>query len=403
MINFAEKINKIFKEFENIGKNQDGQGYTRLSYTDAEDQMHNKLICLAKRFDLQVEVDEVGNTFIYDKEYPSYDLIGSHLDSVTNGGQYDGVLGVLLGLLTLVYFKDQGIDIPLKVAALRGEESSNFMVSMLGSKLITGQLDRAEAEKLISLDGKKLIDIFKEKNYSLSPSKIKNINKFIEIHIEQGRVLESKNLKIGMVNVIAGNYRMNIKIKGQAEHSGATPMSIRMDSLAASAELILEVERIAKNETATSVGTVGFIKNSPNAMNVIPGETSFSVDFRDINTESMVSMKNKFLQKLEKVCQIRDLEYELIDYPLYPATSLSEKVVRNFQSSADSLKISNTIMKSGAGHDCMMFEELAEIGLVFIPCKDGISHNPDEEIDYADASLGLNLLIEYFRREHNVN
>lgn len=400
---FKKHLNNIMNEFNKIGNNEENKGVTRLGYSQIEDKMHECFLKIAKKENLQTYTDEVGNSYAYFKEYDKYDYIGSHLDSVVQGGKYDGVLGVAVGLALLIYLKDKNIDIPLKVIALRCEESSNFMYSMIGSKLITKSINEKSIEKLKSLDGKMLKDIFNEKSYSIKPSKISDIKKFIELHIEQGRVLESKNKKIGIVTTIAGSSRFIVKIKGMAEHSGATPMEIRKDSLCAASEIILEIERIGDLENDHSVGTVGYIKNYPNAMNVVPGETEFSIDFRDIENDSMERMRNKIKKVIEKVASKRKVSYELKEFPISPAVDMNKKGIEDFEKISLENNIDYLIMPSGAGHDAMIFSKIVDTNLIFIPCKEGISHNPKEDINLDHAVVGGSLIFKYLERMNNVN
>src|SRR5699024_10239394 len=227
-IDLTTYLNDIMKRFYPIGVEEDG-GVTRLGYTREEDLMHEEFVRIAKEEGYLVETDEVGNTFISIKNYDEYYLIGSHLDSVINGGRYDGVIGVAVGLILLKLIEEDNLDIPLKVAAFRCEESSNFMKSTLGSGLITGE--SYDFDSLVSQKGKKLSEIFQNRGLNEKPELIKGIKAYLELQIEQGRILENKDLKIGIVDAIAGNIRLKARIKGLAEHSGATPMSLRKDAL----------------------------------------------------------------------------------------------------------------------------------------------------------------------------
>lgn len=390
-------IKKYIEEFDQIGNNGPGLGYTRLAYTDVEDAMHQKLISLAQAEGLLYSTDEVGNTYIYQKDYESYYLIGSHLDSVIQAGAYDGVLGVVVGLAILKKFKDQGLDIKLKLVAFRAEESTNFMYATLGSKLITGKLSLDTANGLVDRQGQGLAEIFEKRDYKLDPPIITGAKEFIELHIEQGRVLEDRNLQLGIVDVIAGSSRLNVDISGLAGHSGANPMDLRKDSLAGAAQIISYVEEVAGTVSKTGVATVGYIKNEPNSMNVIPGRTKFSVDIRDIHTETMEEMTRLVKDKIDQVCTKRGLDYKISQFPLSPAVHLSKDLGARMEVQAQKLGLAYQVMASGAGHDCMNMADICDSILIFIPCKEGISHNPLEAIDYKDAGLGAQLIYEYLK------
>lgn len=393
----------IFDKFKNIGNNDNGNGVTRLGYSPIEDAMHSCFIDIVKSEGLNYYTDEVGNSYAYLRKYDKYDYIGSHLDSVVEGGKFDGVLGVSVGLAILLVARDEEIDIPIKVVALRCEESSNFMVSMVGSKLITDNFDRSLIGDMRSLDGIYLKDLFKERSYSFYPKPIDDIKKFIELHIEQGRVLETEKKQIGIVNTIAGTSRFVVDLKGFAEHSGATPMSIRQDSLCAAADIILNVEKIGKIESGTSVGTVGYISNTPNSMNVVPGETKISIDFRDISNESMNEMQEKIRNMINRICTNRSIKADITEFPITSISDMNKEGIQLLEEIAKDNNYTYKIMPSGAGHDAMIFSKIVDTNLIFIPCQRGISHNPKEKANLDDAVVGANLILEYLERINNVN
>lgn len=396
-------LSEILSRFSEIGSNGDGKGYTRLGYSDVEDQMHKCFLDYAKEYGLNTYTDKVGNSYVYIKEHEKYDYIGSHLDSVIEGGQFDGPLGVAVGLSILIYIKENNLDIPLKVIAFRNEESTNFLYATIGSKLITGKLDLETFNRLKSLNGEKLSDIFKEKSLNPNTEIISDIKSFMEIHIEQARVLESENKNIGIITTIAGSCRLIVTINGVAEHSGATPMDFRHDALCAASEIILKVEEIGNNETETSVGTVGYIKNSPNSLNVIPGKTTFSIDFRDIYVDSMERMREKAKSVVAEVAKRRGLEYEIEEFKITPSVELYKKGIEDLENIAKEENISYKIMHSGPSHDAMMLTDICNTNMLFIPCENGISHNPNENIDIDDAVVGADLILKYLDKINRKN
>ncbi len=202
-----EIITRWFKALYPIGTDEKG-GVTRLGYSKTEDVMHGAIRNIARALGLKYSSDEVGNTYIYEKNYEEYYLIGSHLDSVIHGGRYDGVAGVLSGLLILKWIKENNLDIPVKVAAFRCEESSAFGIATVGSSLITHTLDTEKMEQVKNSEGISLYETLKNKGYNPHCEKIKGLLGYFELHIEQGRVLEVSNLKIGIVNGIAAATRL---------------------------------------------------------------------------------------------------------------------------------------------------------------------------------------------------
>ena len=392
-------LNYIMDRFYPIGEDSNG-GVTRLAYTALEDQMHEEFISIGKEEGYQISVDQVGNSYLSLGDYDEYYLVGSHLDSVVNGGRYDGVLGVAVGLLLLKVFKEEKIDIPLKVVALRCEESSNFMKATFGSSLITGEVNPKDFELLKSRTGENLGDIFDNRGYSKNPEKIKGVKNYIELHIEQGRILESEDLKVGIVTVIAGNVRLKVNIKGMAEHSGATPMNIRQDALCGAAQIILGVEKIGQGDfTSSAVATVGVIENYPNSVNVIPGEVELSIDIRDGDNSVIENIRLQVEDMIKFVCNKRGLSCNIKKISSSSAVSLDKELTRQLSNVAEELGIEHKIMPSGAGHDAMKFAKIAKSSMIFIPCKNGISHNPLEEAKLEDAALGAKIIYEYLKGE----
>lgn len=397
-IEYAEYL---FDSFYGIGANESG-GVTRLGYTEVEDQMHEKFVSLGTEKGYGNYADEVGNTYIYDKAYENeeYYLIGSHLDSVIDGGRYDGVSGIITGLLILEWMRRDDVRLPVRVGAMRCEESSNFGRSTVGSGLITREVYKHDIGEAVSKQGELLKDIFARKGYSLQPKRIQGVKEYIELHIEQGKVLEEYGDKVGIVQTIAGPRRFMIHIHGCAEHSGATPMGMRSDALCAAAEIILEVEETGKSESLyQSVATVGIIENKPNALNVIPGEVTLGVDMRGIDPGSLDRMEARLKSVCKKVCEKRKLKYFREKISDIPPINMSVELQQKLLAAAKRLKVPHRQMISGAGHDAMSFATICDAGLVFIPCDKGISHNKKEFATIESICDGAKVIYEYLKEE----
>lgn len=390
----------LFKSFYSIGATADG-GVTRLGYTELEDRMHEELVKSGKELGYDSIADEVGNTFICNCMDEDYYLIASHLDSVLEGGRYDGVAGVIAGMMVLWWAKEDGLDIPIRVGAFRCEESSNFGCCTIGSGLITKEVYKQDIDGLKSKDGKLLGDIFEERGYNIHPAKISGIKQYLELHIEQGKVLEECNTQIGIVSTIAGPRRFNLYFHGMAEHSGATPMMMRNDALCAASELILEVERIGRRESIyQSVATVGVINNTPNAMNVIPGEVQIGIDIRGIDVRSLERIEQSVLESARRICAARNIQ--LIEEKLssIPPIEMSKELGMKLEEAARELGLSNQVMVSGAGHDAMSFPPICDTAMIFIPCRRGISHNKMEFTTIENILNGARVIYEQIRREN---
>lgn len=391
-------IKRWFDYLYSIGADETG-GVTRLGYTKNEDVMHGAIRNFAREMGLKYSSDEVGNTYVYDEDYSEYYLIGSHLDSVISGGRYDGVLGVLAGLLILKWIKDNNLNIPLKVVAFRCEESSSFGIATVGSGLITKKLQIEKMKKVKNTEGVSLYEALRFRGYNPECKKIEGVLNYFELHIEQGRILEDEGLKIGIINSIAAATRYRLTIDGRQDHSGATPMGMRQDALCAAGEIIIELENIAKRESIhSSVGTVGYLGNYPNAFNVVPGRVKMGLDIRGVEKDSIDRIDDEIVKFVDEVCKKRNLNYELDNISKAIPVKLDENLKNELSEIATKLGVEHKIMNSGAGHDAMKFWDIAPTGMVFIPCKDGVSHNKAEEIEYEDIILGSKIIFEELKQ-----
>ena len=391
-------IKRWFDYLYSIGADETG-GVTRLGYTKNEDVMHGAIRNFAREMGLKYFSDEVGNTYVYDEDYSEYYLIGSHLDSVISGGRYDGVAGVLAGLLILKWIKDNNLNIPLKVVAFRCEESSSFGIATVGSGLITKKLQIEKMKKVKNTEGVSLYEALRFRGYNPECKKIEGVLNYFELHIEQGRILEDEGLKIGIINSIAAATRYWLTIDGRQDHSGATPMGMRQDALCAAGEIIIELENIAKRESIhSSVGTVGYLGNYPNAFNVVPGRVKMGLDIRGVDKESIDRIDDEIVKFVDEVCKKRNLNYELDNISKAIPVKLDENLKNELSEVATKLGTEHKIMNSGAGHDAMKFWDIAPTGMVFIPCRDGVSHNKAEEIDYDDIILGSKIIFEELKQ-----
>ena len=391
-------IKRWFDYLYSIGADETG-GVTRLGYTKNEDVMHGAIRNFAREMGLKYSSDEVGNTYVYDEDYEEYYLIGSHLDSVISGGRYDGVVGVLAGLLILKWIKDNNLNIPLKVVAFRCEESSSFGIATVGSGLITKKLQIEKMKKVENTEGVSLYEALRFRGYNPECRKIEGVLNYFELHIEQGRILEDEGLKIGIINSIAAATRYWLTIDGRQDHSGATPMGMRQDALCAAGEIIIELENIAKRESIhSSVGTVGYLGNYPNAFNVVPGRVKMGLDIRGVEKDSIDRIDDEIVKFVDEVCKKRNLNYELDNISKAIPVKLDENLKNELSEIATKLGVEHKIMNSGAGHDAMKFWDIAPTGMVFIPCRDGVSHNKAEEIEYEDIILGSKIIFEELKQ-----
>lgn len=394
-LSYAEML---FQQFYQEGSTAGG-GVTRLGYSRAEDEMHRIFHALNEQEGNLWFEDAVGNSFAQ-AELPGKEpfiLIASHLDSVIEGGRYDGVSGVIAGMMILHWMRRDGLRLPVRIGAFRCEESSNFGKSTIGSGLVTHRITEGVGD-LTGVDGRTINEIFEEKGYCLHPEKISGIQEYLELHIEQGKVLEESRVRVGIVQTIAGPRRFNLHLHGTAEHSGATPMDFRTDALCAAAEIILAVEKIGNREASNkSVATVGVIHNRPNALNVIPGEVQLGVDLRGICTDSLDRMEQEMTETAKEICTRRNIAFFRERTGNTEPSHMDPKLQQELLQAARKLRISAMPIVSGAGHDAMNFAGLCRTAMVFIPCSRGISHNKQEFTSIESICDGALVIYEYLK------
>ena len=384
-----------------IGK-QENAGITRLGFTDEEREALRFVRILMEKAGLEVREDAVGN-IIGRKEGTNPDapavLIGSHIDSVHNGGIFDGNLGILAGIEVLQTMNEQNISTkhPLEVYAFRDEEGCRFGFSSFGSRSAAG-IVRQENFDYKDKDGLTIREVLKNnglnpEEYKQAARKPEEIKAYLELHPEQGKVLECKNLSVGIVTGIASSLRLKVTIIGSTDHAGATPMELRKDSLTAAAEIILIIEKEASN-TEDAVGTVGRIEAFPGGVNIIPGKVEFTIDLRDLSAEVGKELEDRIMKQAIEVCKKRGVEIEFEELQRVPPAPCDPEIISMMEKGCQGIDIPVFKLPSGAGHDAMQIINICPIGMIFVRSKDGISHHPDEWSSYEDCSKGAELLYE---------
>ena len=379
-----------------------GEGINRLAFTDADWEGRQYIIDRMTDAGLDVELDGFGNVIGY-KVGTNPDLpvvmVGSHTDSVPNGGDYDGVAGVLSAIEVVRSIIDDGFehDHTIAVVDFMCEESSRFGAATLGSKAMRGKLTLNDLHRLVDKQGISLYDALKERK--LHPDDIESmaynqpVKAFIEMHIEQGKVLEHEQKQIGIVSGIAAPERFYVTICGNADHSGATPMNLRHDALCGASKIILGIEEVTSmQEEPPVVGTVGIAEVVPGAMNVIPGSVKLGVDIRSISKVARDSVVFLIKELIEVIAEKRGLSYTIEPIAQDHPVAMHPAMIREIEEAVKSVGIDYMTMPSGAGHDAMHWTEVAPTGMIFIPCRDGISHNPAEFAAMDDIVAGAEVL-----------
>jgi len=379
------------------------KGITRVAYTNEEQACTHALMRLCKDAKLAVRLDAAGNLIARregrNNELPPV-VIGSHIDSVYQGGKYDGAVGVTAGLEIIRRLNEKGIvtEHPIELISFACEESSRFGLSTVGSKAMAGRFNRDKYRHLKDRDGITMEQAFSRcaldfNSIDQASRKGEQFRAFFEMHIEQGPVLENEKKKIGIVTGIAAPARYIVRIRGKASHSGTTPMNMRNDAFLGAAELALELEKAAMEELFhETVATVGVLDVQPGAMNVVPGEVEMKVDIRSTSSESRRRVVNHLLTSIKEVEKRRKLHIKAEEISMEDPVLLSPEIIQSLKQICEDQQLPYRFMQSGAGHDAMNMTEFGPVGLIFIPSKDGLSHHPNEHTDLDDILIGIDLL-----------
>ena len=393
---FIEKgINELAKLTE------PNRPYTRLVFSNefyqAREWLHKEYLSLG----LSISTDEAGNSIGLLESKLNTDnvvIIGSHLDTVPAGGRYDGIAGVVSALNVIKYIIEKNIELPFNLAVYDylGEELNSWGVSCIGARGIGGFLNKDILNRVDSYGrvlSQEIDKIGGNSNLLSAPlSKIKNIVACLELHIEQGKVLEKNNLEIGIVRSIPNISRHNVIIKGQAGHSGTVLMNERVDALVVASELIIYVNSIALEISLESnshfVATVGKINVYPNSATIIPGVIDLTIDLRSVSDIA----REKFLDGIKNKLIFLEKKYEcelhINDLAFAPYVEMDKNINSLFKKSCNDFNLSSKLMDSGAGHDTAHLARVAPASMIFVPCKAGLSHCPEELAKHDDIAKG---------------
>lgn len=381
---------------------ESSHGLTRRFATPEHRQANDLVAGWMRQAGMSVHEDAIGNIIgRYEGETPGAQaiMLGSHLDTVVMAGKYDGMLGVLCGLACVEYLVAQGRRLPCAVELIgfADEEGVRYQSTFLGSRAVTGEFDYSQLDRR-DKDGISMREALIA--FGQNPDEISSATRqpeellaYLEVHIEQGPVLEQKNLGVGVVSAIAGATRMVATIKGEAGHAGTVPMTMRRDALVAAAECLLGIERICTG-SADLVGTVGAIKASPGAGNVIPGDVEFSIDIRAAEDARRRASVDAVKQHLQAVCDQRGVHLSVETVHDETSERCDDAVIAHISDAIASCQPEVLTLASGAGHDAMVMTHITASGLIFVRCAGGISHNPAESITLEDAALGAEVLLQ---------
>jgi allantoate deiminase len=384
----------------------DGQAaVSRLAFTPAEREAHSTVARWMTEAGLSVRTDSIGNTYGTRPGRRS-DLppigIGSHLDSVPQGGRFDGTVGVVAGLEVVRLLDLAGLQTehPVTVIAFVAEEGARFGEACIGSKSVAGLIQPGDLQRLRDGQGTTLGAALHD--VGMDPRQLpsarwgaRELSALLELHIEQGRLLESDGKAIGLVEAVAGNTRLRLTVQGRADHSGGTPMHLRKDALAAASEIVLGVERMANEpQRRTTVATVGRLDVTPNSITTVPARVAFYVDVRDIDGDRQRAAAEDVLAFARQVAARRGVvvEGELVgDSSPVVLPLWLRHITRDV---CERLEVPYRVLNSGAGHDAAILARVLPAAMLFVPSHDGLSHCPEEWTSISDIGVGVRVLYE---------
>ncbi len=376
-------------------------GLTRVFMSPEQRRASDLVLGWMREAGMAAHEDAIGNVAgRYEGERPGLPalLLGSHLDSVRDAGRWDGPLGVVTAIACVDALRREGRRLPfaVEVVGFSDEEGTRFGATMLGSRALTGHFDHSLLD-LRDRDGISIAEAIRA--FGLDPDRIAEAARrpgefigYLELHIEQGPVLERLRLPVGCVTAIAGATRLHVTINGQAGHAGTVPMQGRHDALAAAANIVLAVEGRAVVEDGL-VATVGRLEAFPGAGNVIPGRCEFTIDMRAADDAARERMVTDIRVAIDRVCARRDVSAKVVQTHASPAAPCAPHLQRLIAASIEAEGLPVRLLPSGAGHDAMEIAAIAPIGMIFVRCRAGISHNPAEHADEADIETGARVLL----------
>ncbi|MBD3402745.1 hydantoinase/carbamoylase family amidase [candidate division GN15 bacterium] len=398
-VNF-ERLRDDIQALANIGKGED-QGIYRMAFS--EDDMR-------ARAWLRERIEEGGLDYFQDgaanvfgrvntaEDVPSV-LIGSHIDTVPCGGHLDGALGVMVGLECLRRIKEENINTRYGLEFVAFSDEEGRFGGPFGSQALCGEINPELIGTTTDLNGIYLTEAMEQ--HGLDPMEALHarrnrdtVHAYLEMHIEQGPVLDRKRTSIGLVTAFTGLFKWFIRLKGNADHAGTTPMPMRIDALGGLSEFSTEIPRILEeNGGENSVATIGKIDLFPGTANTVPGEVEFSLDVRDPSADTLAELALAFRKALSAIARRRNLMFEFDILSELEPVPCDPEIYKTIKQTADSMQLSYLEMPSGAVHDAQIMTRLTRVGMIFVPSKDGRSHSPAEWTHWEDIETGANLTL----------
>ncbi len=400
------RLHETIAELSKIGRHSTG-GITRLTFSKADIEARKYVSDLIEKAGMSVSVDKFGN-IIGRSLNATYDVptvaCGSHIDTVPNGGSLDGAYGVLAAIEAIRSIHEHHSPTKaLQIMVFTEEEGARFG-AFIGSRGFAGLLNTSTVYAMRDREHVTFRDAMHKANLKPTSQLSRqhaDIKAYVELHIEQGPVLEHEHKSIGIVDSIVGLGDLEIEIEGQVGHAGTTPMQLRRDALVGAARIILGVNRTARKIGIPAVATVGSVTAYPGAQNVIPGRVVIGVDYRDTTLPRMAQLKTKITSISKQVANENNLKIVVRRKSLTKPAKMSTNVTRIIETSSRSLGLSFKHMQSGAGHDCQNMARITKTGMIFVPSRNGLSHAPNEYTRPKQLEDGANVLLESLLRLAN--
>lgn len=383
------------------------RGITRPTGTLANKRIRDYTVTCMNEIGLKVRIDKIGNIFAKKEgRIPGKKSVmcGSHLDSVINGGQFDGALGVFAAIEAIRRLNEEDFknERPIEIVVFTGEEGSAFGLTLLGSTVLIGKLSLEEALKIKNKEGETLSESLKKIGYLGNFERtLDDVEYFLEMHIEQGPILYNKKISIGIVENIAGIAWVYATIIGEGNHAGTTPMNMRKDALVTASEIVQFVskranEMVNKLKSAT-VGTVGKMNVFPNGTNIVPARVEIGIDIRDVKSKNMNLLKKEVIEEIKKLEKSYGVRVEITLPITHMPYRLAPEVLDTIEKSTKQIGIRSIRMNSGAGHDAQNIAAKVKTGMIFVPSFKGISHAPMEWTEWEDIEKGVKVLMQAFK------
>lgn len=390
------EIDKYIDWLSSFGKDPKG-GVTRLLYTDSWLDAQNGLKEKFESFGMEAKFDEIGNLYgrVEGTDFPEETIAtGSHVDTVANGGKLDGQLGIIGGMLAIknLVEKHGKPKRSLEVISMAEEEGSRFPFVFWGSKNIFGMIEDNEAMyEIKDNDGKSFVEEMRRCGFDFKKDRKsrEDIKAFVELHIEQGNFLEMENIQVGVITSIAGQRRYDVTLKGESNHAGTTLMKYRKDTIQAFSRIVTESIEKAKKIGDPLVLTFGHVEAKPNTVNVVPGQTIFSIDCRHTDKAELEEFTEGLEEDMKRIAKEMNIEIDINRWMDARPIPMDDKIISIIEESCKENKLNYKLMHSGAGHDAQIFGPRLPTGMIFVPSIGGISHNPAEDTKTEDLVQGV--------------